>query len=69
MFDGWTMRADLTMLPRGEIVGVMFPTIVWDAGHWTPLRVHARPQEGGTVQAEDRLGGTERGKVTHLRAI
>ena len=23
-FDGWTMRADLTMLPIGEIVGVMF---------------------------------------------
>ena len=35
-FDDWTMRADLTMLPRGEIVGVMFPRMVWDAGRWTP---------------------------------
>ena len=24
------------MLPIGEIVGVMFPRMVWDAGPWTP---------------------------------
>jgi len=27
-FDDWTMRADLTMLSIGEIVGVMFPRMV-----------------------------------------
>jgi hypothetical protein len=24
------------MLPIGEIVGAMFPRMVWDAGLWTP---------------------------------
>ncbi len=36
MFDDWTVRADLTMLPIGEIAGARLSRMVWDARPWIP---------------------------------
>ena len=51
-FDGWTVLADLTMLPIGEIVRVKFPRMVWDDGPWMPRGFMLSDKEPGPFKLE-----------------
>ena len=46
------MRADLTMLPIGEIVGAMVPRMVWDPGPWTPRGFMLSDKKAGPFKLE-----------------
>ena len=46
------MRADLTILPTGEIVGAMFPRMVWDPGPWTPRVFMLSDKKAGPFTVE-----------------
>jgi hypothetical protein len=46
-FDDWTVREDSTMLVIGDVVGVMVPMMVRDAGLYLPRGFSASVAPGG----------------------